>query len=926
LPDESRLDATAEVRDDQLAVTFTVPGGLAPDGARLAVEIRAGDAAVAEAPVALHADPAPSLAGAVGDRTGQLGPDEIGDLRAICHQGVVDADEDGVFEVLMLGVDGDGRGVFRGCVGFVDPTTGDWECEDDALEVDTGGGGLLCGETDHFMTAGGTGGIGGVLTTAAGAAFAVRNLEWNGTGWGEPGEVTRLASFAVVLGMNTSKEKGADPLEAVLGMQPAGGDEWTGVFVAGAERFEWADLDGVTPTQVGAGQAWAGLFTTADLRGPTAAAVPTPPSWAWAALPEGDVLRVSALGWSAGDGAFQLRRRIFLESPGFRVEAMAAAGEDLDDDGTPELVVEAWGEGRYAAWLVPSATDDGAGEPVTRLRSRLADAGTFGALARVREGGRPPRVRSSFAATRSGTLSAVRAIPDGPADGATPPALVYLLETWDAAEALNPDRFEARASGAGVLGKSQASTGSGPGSATRTRIEIDGTATFISSADCLSSTRLPSGGGDPLGDTEVSVLAADNPLFVSPEGVTVNAIAGDADFLGGLAPSLGTTVGLALTAEPGAFAVRLDGADVAPATPTARFGAFTDDAGNAAVCVFEVSPAARAGDDDPATATVRVDIRVRYADQTGSAQLPAANASGGSTVPVILDAEVSPDGGLLLGWRDGAGQAWVGAMDVAAAAAQDEGPLPFLEGPVAVGEPVDDREGALGLSVDHAGLVGVQTRPTAGSTLLDLADQAARVADWDAPMEGDFTRTDAAYGPFVLVVGGTEPGRHALAYAPAVDDLSELALETVVSGVPNEALPVPRLAASVLPDAPQLLVSTTAEGAVTLDLVDDRRPLARTTTGLTVPPAMRERVSAGDLNGDGLADVVFGSGVDAVLWASDGAGGALDVTVPRELLVNFAGFVGGADRTREAALNAAEGGSFGPIEAVIDVAYENRGE
>jgi hypothetical protein len=91
---------------------------------------------------------------------------------------------------------------------------------------------------------------------------------------------------------------------------------------------------------------------------------------------------------------------------------------------------------------------------------------------------------------------------------------------------------------------------------------------------------------------------------------------------------------------------------------------------------------------------------------------------------VILDGRTSPDMGVLLGWR----------VDLAAAPATTEDELPFLAGPVAVGEPVDDPSGALGLSVDHAGLVGVRTR-THARRAPEVVDAAARVAGWDSPMQ-----------------------------------------------------------------------------------------------------------------------------------------------------------------------------------------------
>jgi hypothetical protein len=328
--------------------------------------------------------------------------------------------------------------------------------------------------------------------------------------------------------------------------------------------------------------------------------------------------------------------------------------------------------------------------------------------------------------------------------------------------------------------------------------------------------------------------------------------------------------------------------------------------GDLSVFVFEpqvIEVAAREEGDPAETMTVEVTLRVRYADQTsGRLQLPTETTSAGASVPAMLDLRISEDGGVLVGWRDGEGQAWLGVVDVASAAAAQEGTVPFLQAPVAVGEPLTDPDGdgVFGWTSKHFGIVGVGRGIIADTPFFSMEDLEERFTSWDSPMEGGSEDDGSGYGPVVMSVANN--GFNETIYIQAFPDIANLSTTTLYSTEDPADLPVPRVAATLVPDAPQVVVSTNAAGGVSLDLVDGTRALAQSWHAFDLDPGVP--VSAGDVNGDGIADLIAGQGMDAVVVLSDGTGGELDQGPDPAYFTSFAILLGGADGTSACKLDA----------------------
>lgn len=182
--------------------------------------------------------------------------------------------------------------------------------------------------------------------------------------------------------MNTTKEDPAVPVDALLALRGGSDGRWGGVYLDGREPWEWSRIGTLSPSTIGEDKAWDGIFSEHDL-----SAADDGDAWVWTIDPSklsgGGKLVVGVSSFSREVSGFVNVRQLEIDPPEFTPELATASGEDLDGDSHPELIVEAWGEGRHAAWIVPGATDKANTQPVTRLTGSTGDHESIVAPVRV---------------------------------------------------------------------------------------------------------------------------------------------------------------------------------------------------------------------------------------------------------------------------------------------------------------------------------------------------------------------------------------------------------------------------------------------------------------------------------------------------------------------------------------------------------------
>ena len=896
--DGSTAEAAVEVGDTNvLVVSFDVPPGLAPHlGARTIVALTTHDGSTIDVPVGLHVDPTLLLAQFAADPTGHIPVPEASDtLGTVCGTALVDVDQDGRVEVLLTSVR-DGGFRVTGCFASEE---GAWTCTDETLAPDRSSGDLVCGTTHHFRTSADTTGILATAQDAEGSLFALSGVSWDGSGWSGGGvdDVAATAQFGVLIGFNNTKQEPESPQLATMGTSGSTGG-WGGLYQDGAEPWEWSDLGTVSANAIGDGTAWAGLSGDDSLSG-----VSGGETLVWAVdaekAREGADLLVHIVRPDADRKTMSWLRQVNLAHPGFTVETAAGSFGDLDGDGTPDLVVELWGEGQWSAHVILGATNKADGRPVVALAGAPDEPVAYFTQGDVQQASAPSTIGWSD-------------------DGST---LGAVLPVWSGGEAAMV-RLEWDVSSLTTEGAADVSPSHRSKEGTRHTGSPDTKGVGICCQDrCASvpgfqpSARLTTGGGD---GTDALHLAAGSRAFVTvdpgDDTVVITAKKKKKGAPKGQIRSPRVRAMLEVLNMTGPPTVEVEEVALLETRSTGTVtsvGDLEDD--HFTVISFEpqLVPVDGATGDDPQPTIVRADLRIRYADQTtGRLVLPPSTTTAGTTTPVVLADAPTDDGGLLLGWRDGNGQAWLGLVDLTAAVSgETTDTVPFLQGPVPIGAPLVDDRGILGLSDHTPGMVHVSRTIIADTPFLSMEDLETRFGEWESPMDVPFNPGAGAFGGVAVLVG-TERGGVETRYLPPTDSLDGTDTVVLVEAADlSEATRVPRLTATLVPDAPPLLVLTAPDGTTDLQLVDaDGTRAARIGLHTFQPDALRAgRLTAADLNGDGISDLLLGHGGATEVVLSDGVGRPLPDTLDPTALAGFSHTLTGGGVGQEAPLDVAGG-------------------
>jgi hypothetical protein len=904
-----------------LELGVVVPAGLTSGGGRIPLTVSVDGVFLMEVPVTLHSDATTAVERLEGaaERQSQR-PDET-----ICHTALDDDDGDGQIDVLTVGINDDGQIVARAC-----PVGGgacDTETIDPVLEA---GDELLCGTTDHFRPARGGHGYRGAYPTRQGNLCMLSGLARSSGSWNTDGTATTVEAsigiFAVVLGLNTSKNEATVPLEGMLTVGQTGG-RWRGGYDDGRTPGTWSSLGTTSVTDIVNGTAWAGLFTASDLsKDPDA---PTE-HWVWVidsfrmADGGGPIVTVGDFTSASDTGPeFTSEYAVELTHPGFTPETATVVGEDLDGDGAVELVVEAWGDGRHAVWFVHPPTERT--EPtVTQgwtdtgaLSDRTINSVQFTGIDTFR-----PSPPTSFTLGDS-TLRSTQIEMDGLDSAGGVGSVILTATAWKLDEVMDLSAVQLSPSAAGVLGRAtfpktlprnyDRCGWSMHCKASWSSYTVQGTGSGSAAADePLTAGDLVFAGPSPSGDALVLTrgLFPDTPSAQLP-------VLSEPDGSGGfetLSIALGNDGPWLMRGETAVESVGLGD----------HFSAIDDGAGGAARFRWiRTAETTRTEDDMPVT-TETIDLHLHFDGQdSGALSFPADTTAGGSTVPVVLDMQPTDDGGATLFWRDGAGQAWLGEVDLASAAAMAEGEVPFLDGP----EPVGGAGGYLDnlWPTSHATscAITVPLAPVGGDGFLSGDIDPDRFDDWDTPLAAPYTPPGGA--TWMLTVGGGADDGCALQtwlVAPGETLVGAIGDATVFSESTDpecQDLQVPVLAGSFLTDAPPLALTQTPSGHFDLVLVDKLEGLAGTRIVQGSGESLGGAVSAADLNGDGLTDLLIqgvGGGTNPLL--SDGQGGLLDADVDADLFTNFSALLGGGERGQECSVDTVNGG---PVSLVPSNVY-----
>ncbi len=692
--------------------------------------------------------------------------------------------------------------------------------------------------------------------------------------------------FNSVLAMGTPATSGTTPI-------------WTltladskGYWFDGDDSNGWRTLGDVTPSQVEAGTGFVGMFTTADLE--TGASTADP--WFWSAsteLVEGK-LSVSTSSGLASSGTFTTLRRVDLEGAPTGITAVAGGGADIDDDGVPELFIEAYGTGGNAIWMIPGATDKSETRPATLMRGEPSQmylvegsstgTGPWRAVSSLRVGDRRIRDRNWH--------------PDKDFVAGDGPRAAWLsMSEWDLAElAAGPTELEASASG--VVG--------------RVKVPVD---LATERGICLFGRCWSAGAGTGEwvavhGDGDRTALSTD-PVD-GADLVYAGAILTDGDVVvgRGLADdTCGGRVPLSRVVDDngvehlqefdlgvGSADVWYDGSVIAGVTGASAAGMLLPVEADGDPLLMVTTPTF---DGDVTLATVQFVLGASAA----TVRLPADTTVGGASSPILLGSRMTLEGTAMLYWRDGSGQAWLGSMDVAETLGSDE--VVFRSGPEALGSPALGMESLL----EEVGAPGVMTMGSvpADEPILSTEDLSARFSSWASAPDWAFESPDPTgfEGVLVMVGSGSASGCPFLTafLSPAClqrGDLASCAVTYAESADPEcRDLAMPAVALPAMLETTHLGVTVTPDGDVGFAFSDNTRAAAveqRSPIRMVIADYCGEgrctmAVSGGDVNGDGFADLALHD-ADSHVYLADGLGGFQDAGVDPADMVNFRALVG----------------------------------
>ena len=891
----------------QLDFTFTVPAGM--DAGRAGHALAMNGIPFLSVPVALSGDNDAVVAGMVGQGVVVLETD----TDPGCGSWVLDSDNDGVVELVSGSVQDECILAHRAC-----PIDGGGcvETKIDACLVSNGA--LTCAQSTHFPT--GAGGV-EVTTAAYGATGEVLELGAvvyeSGTFTGA-GSVTGATGLqAVVLDVGHAIPRGEAAKKPVLALlSPASGELY--VVQSGVPLATTA-VGSIATTTILKGTSWAGLFTSTDLSGGESSGT----AWVWvfdgSTADKGTSLgtvagTVGLPDWDAG-GILRVRD-ITLDSPFFGIERMAAAGEDLDGDGHPELFVEAWGEGRHHTWVVMAATDKASSLPVRTLAQPCGgteddDLGCNWAAvvhgdAALDVAVAPP----SLVANETGIVVSGFLVDDNANPEADRIAGARVAVEWDIADVTAAEAAIVQPTGVSIIGKISARTNDGAASCRGHGWCSRGKCTCAAGWD--GASMVVAGGGSGSAQATRDLTAGDFAFFGPSQGD--DAVVGrrtfqNTDFPNTVVTYRGDYGDGELLGSFSLMAAGWSQLELGDWRHSVHANALLSVVGGN-LAEGDHSTFGLVSEQDIVTGTVYASwidgVRdpVRY-------PLPTDTSTAGSTRPVLLSERLSDANGALLAWRDGGGQAWIGLADVDMALAGRGGDaLPFLEGPFPIGNPARDDHDLLGLSTDRPGAIGLLTRSSASAPFFGNEALETRI-DGSSGTAG-WACEDQCLEAVLITVGGdgSDECLFQTMYLPAAGTLSEMVDAATIryraSDKSCSDLLVPLAAFSPVAEGPQFAVLGTPFGDVISALLANDTDVV--STKVKGPAAGNYDggmyVSAGDVNGDSLSDLFIGGVADEgpVLLFSNGRGGFTESGVQSVTFTNFARLLsatGGKDRCDE---------------------------